>query len=503
MQMLILQTLGLLVGAYFIGAFFGCLIRRVFFAGRSRKDPAPIVVVPPAADDAVTKRFVDALEAPVATAAKVAETVAAAPVVAASATSALAAAPATAAFAAGTLPSAGSSTGQGSVAAAIAMAAVPATPADDLTLIRAIDADMQKKLAALGVTRFAEIAAWRAADVAKVASALGIKGRIASENWVEQAQILAKGGLTRYARELDGRIALAAPSADEGAPKPMAPTPPRVEERAAFAGTAASDSAASAAATAAAVAAAAAQMARTDDRLGQASGQGIGQGLGRDDLKRIAGVNSEIEKLLNAQGITRFSQIAAWKAGDAARIDGLLGREGRVASETWIEQAQILTRGGATAYSREKDRQDDVIRPARLLDAIREPATTAATAAGPGDSGGAGAGEGDVRDLSVLRSVRSEIYRGGDLGPRPDIDDLKRIRGIGVLIEKRLASLGVTSYEQIANWSASDVDRVSEVLDFKGRIERESWVEQARILASGGQTEFSRRVDRGEVETSR
>jgi hypothetical protein len=41
------------------------------------------------------------------------------------------------------------------------------------------------------------------------------------------------------------------------------------------------------------------------------------------------------------------------------------------------------------------------------------------------------------------------------------------------------------------------------MLDFKGRIERENWVEQARILASGGFTEFSRRVDRGEVDSSK
>ena len=82
-------------------------------------------------------------------------------------------------------------------------------------------------------------------------------------------------------------------------------------------------------------------------------------------------------------------------------------------------------------------------------------------------------------------------------------DDLKRIRGIGVLIEKRLNAIGINRYEQIANWASSDIDRVSQSLEFRGRIERESWVEQARILSSGGQTEFSRRFDRGEVDTSR
>jgi predicted flap endonuclease-1-like 5' DNA nuclease len=101
--------------------------------------------------------------------------------------------------------------------------------------------------------------------------------------------------------------------------------------------------------------------------------------------------------------------------------------------------------------------------------------------------------------LGNLRSVKSEALRpAGD-----DYDDLKRIRGIGVLIEKRLNSLGIGTYEQIANWTNAEIDRVSQQLDFKGRIERENWVEQARILSSGGQTEFSRRVDRGDVESSR
>ena len=89
--------------------------------------------------------------------------------------------------------------------------------------------------------------------------------------------------------------------------------------------------------------------------------------------------------------------------------------------------------------------------------------------------------------------------RGGSGGPGAELHDLKRIRGIGVLIEKKLQSMSVTRYEQIANWTVADIERVSRVLDFQGRIERENWVEQARILASGGHTEFSRRADRGEI----
>ena len=65
-----------------------------------------------------------------------------------------------------------------------------------------------------------------------------------------------------------------------------------------------------------------------------------------------------------------------------------------------------------------------------------------------------------------------------------------------MLIESKLNALGVTAYEDIANWTSEDIDRVSQQLDFKGRIQREGWVEQARILAAGGDTEFSRRLDR-------
>lgn len=92
--------------------------------------------------------------------------------------------------------------------------------------------------------------------------------------------------------------------------------------------------------------------------------------------------------------------------------------------------------------------------------------------------------------------MRSAALVGHDASDMRGSDDLKRIRGIGVLIEKRLKMMGYTRYAEIADWSQADIDRVNKQLDFGGRIERENWIEQARILAKGGQTEFSRRQDR-------
>ncbi|MGE3709914.1 MAG: hypothetical protein AB7G35_09600 [Hyphomicrobiaceae bacterium] len=71
-----------------------------------------------------------------------------------------------------------------------------------------------------------------------------------------------------------------------------------------------------------------------------------------------------------------------------------------------------------------------------------------------------------------------------------------RIRGIGPLIEQRLTALGVTRLHQIASWDAAEVERIEAALGLNGRVVREQWVEQARILAGGGETEFSRRIDR-------
>lgn len=63
------------------------------------------------------------------------------------------------------------------------------------------------------------------------------------------------------------------------------------------------------------------------------------------------------------------------------------------------------------------------------------------------------------------------------------VDDLKRISGIGQVIEKQLAGIGVTTYRQIANFTADDVERVNDAIEvFQGRIEREEWIPQAARL---------------------
>jgi predicted flap endonuclease-1-like 5' DNA nuclease len=94
----------------------------------------------------------------------------------------------------------------------------------------------------------------------------------------------------------------------------------------------------------------------------------------------------------------------------------------------------------------------------------------------------------------ATRPAALEAARGGMA------DDLKQIKGVGPVLERLLHSLGYFHFDQIAAWTAAEVAWVDENLEgFKGRVTRDDWVPQARLLAAGGETAFSRRVEDGEV----
>ncbi|WP_298191534.1 hypothetical protein [Novosphingobium sp.] len=70
-----------------------------------------------------------------------------------------------------------------------------------------------------------------------------------------------------------------------------------------------------------------------------------------DDLTRIKGLGPKISTALNALGVTRYAEIAAWSDEDVARIDAQLGAfAGRATRDNWIEQAKLLSSGDTAAY---------------------------------------------------------------------------------------------------------------------------------------------------------
>ncbi len=86
----------------------------------------------------------------------------------------------------------------------------------------------------------------------------------------------------------------------------------------------------------------------------------------------------------------------------------------------------------------------------------------------------------------------AEPQSGAEVRPRalpaPDgkADDLTRIKGIGPKLSKRLNEVGIFHFKQIAGWSDEESNWVDDHLSYKGRVAREAWVSQARILAANG-----------------
>jgi NADH-quinone oxidoreductase subunit E len=76
----------------------------------------------------------------------------------------------------------------------------PAGPRDDLKLITGVGPVLEAKLNGLGITQWSQVASMSADDIAKIEQSLGFRGRVARDNWLAQAEVLARGGVDEYFR---------------------------------------------------------------------------------------------------------------------------------------------------------------------------------------------------------------------------------------------------------------------------------------------------------------
>ena len=141
-------------------------------------------------------------------------------------------------------------------------------------------------------------------------------------------------------------------------------------------------------------------------------------------------------------------------------------------------------------------------KPAKATPAKSKPAEAKPSAGKPADATGATVQE--AKATSVAKPAAGAVSgtkpkslkkaRGGKA------DNLKEIKGVGPKLEALLNSLGFFHFDQIAAWTEAELAWVDDNLEgFKGRATRDEWVAQAKVLATGGETEFSKRVEKGEV----
>ncbi|MFI0846751.1 NADH-ubiquinone dehydrogenase [Mesorhizobium sp. IMUNJ 23232] len=91
----------------------------------------------------------------------------------------------------------------------------------------------------------------------------------------------------------------------------------------------------------------------------------------------------------------------------------------------------------------------------------------------------------EVPSAPVAEQVVPEGPRKPASIDKPDMpDDLKVISGIGPKLEQVLNGFGVWTYAQVAAWGRDEIAWVDDTLGFKGRIERDGWIEQAAKLAA-------------------
>jgi large subunit ribosomal protein L21 len=106
-------------------------------------------------------------------------------------------------------------------------------------------------------------------------------------------------------------------------------------------------------------------------------------------------------------------------------------------------------------------------------------------AMGAGSAPAAVATEAPKKAAPKKAEPKAELKAEAAPAPAAAADDLKQLSGVGPALEKKLLAAGVTSFAQIAAWTEADIAEFDEKLSFKGRIEREGWVEQAKKLAEG------------------
>ena len=102
--------------------------------------------------------------------------------------------------------------------------------------------------------------------------------------------------------------------------------------------------------------------------------------------------------------------------------------------------------------------------------------------------------EGSVAAPMAEAAPESATRPEGLAAPQGEADDLKLIRGVGPKLEDLLNRLGFWHFRQIAAWGPDEVAWVDHNLEgFRGRVTRDEWVKQAKVLSDGGDTAFSSR----------
>lgn len=148
--------------------------------------------------------------------------------------------------------------------------------------------------------------------------------------------------------------------------------------------------------------------------------------------------------------------------------------------------------GRASSVAKPRDRRPDVLdegaAPAQRNQALIDAPPAAATAIIPSAATGTMAGVGQVVAIAAQDTVEAATP---PAATATEADDLSQLKGVGPKLVALLHGLGITRFSQIAAWTDEDIAGIDAQLgNFKGRITRDNWVEQAKFLSTGDRAGF-------------
>jgi predicted flap endonuclease-1-like 5' DNA nuclease len=307
---------------------------------------------------------------------------------------------------------------------------------DDLTKIRRIDRQLAEKLLRIGITHYQQIADWTANDVSSLSAALGLGRTVYQHNWIEQA--------AKLARKKAPATGTAHPAT---APKPAVP----LEVKRPVAG----------------------QQEPPPDIRALVSGAAAAI-----SSRQIPRLQAELPATSEApepasETTVPFGEPLTGECISGAELQSLLAAGlASITAGTVIPAATFSQREPTTPTT-------PVLAPSPAPEPTppQEPAAVAAPVA------------------EVPISVDAQ-----QTPPKavPQADDLTLIDGLPQYVADRLYVLGITRFSEISAFDADDVATLSIDCDLGNQINRQGWLEQAAVLASGQMTKAASRKRRGE-----
>ena len=184
----------------------------------------------------------------------------------------------------------------------------------------------------------------------------------------------------------------------------------------------------------------------------------------------------------------RSSDASGAAAGASAAAASAAGAASTASKPFEMQPSKALAGEAELAERKGEWKYEGEAAPAKKAPAKKAPAKKAAASKPAAKSDSAAA---KPKRAPVAADGKPETLKAARAG---GADDLKLISGVGPKMEGMLNDMGFWHFDQVASWRKKEVQWVNDNLEgFKGRIERDDWVSQAKILAKGGETEFSKR----------